>query len=146
MEGHELRPSQSVPIGGKGKGKALASSEPQSPMEKSASPLSLGALLSDRPLFEEPLLNDPNEEVISSLGSVYGKEVTKKVLDLLRDSTPFQMAGLVSNLPYLCLSFLLFVLDIAITADEHFWHVHGEVLRRIAAPAKSFGSFEGGSP
>ena len=28
-------------------------------------------------------------EVISLLGSMYGKEVTKKVQDLLRDSNPF---------------------------------------------------------
>ena len=72
-----------------------------SPVENPTSPPSLEALLLDRPLFEEPLLNDPNEEVISSLGSVYEKEVTKKVLDLLRDSTPFQMVASVSNLPYL---------------------------------------------
>ena len=70
-------------------------------MEKPASFPSLKALLLNRPLFEEPLLNDPNEDVISSLGSVYEKEVTKKVLDLLKDSTPFQLATSISNLPYL---------------------------------------------
>ena len=59
------------------------------------------ALLLNRPLFEEPLLNDPNKDVISSLGSMYEKEVTKKVLDLLKDSTPFQLATSISNLPYL---------------------------------------------
>ena len=68
------------------------------------------------------------------------------MLDLLRDSTPFQMAALVSNLPYLCLSFLLFELDIVIVVDEHFWRVHSEVLRHMTTPAKLFGSFEGGSP
>ena len=79
--------------------KAVASSEPQSPVEKPTSPSSLKALLLDRSLFEEPLLNDLDEEVISSLGFVYGKEVIKKVLNLLRDSIPFQMAASVSNLP-----------------------------------------------
>ena len=32
---------------------------------------------------------------------MYEKEATKKVLDLLRDSTPFQMVVSISNLPYL---------------------------------------------
>ena len=105
-------------------------------MENLASPPSIEALLSDRPLFEEPLLNDSDKKVISSLGSMYEKEVTKKVLDLLWDSTPFQMAASVSNLPYLCLLFLLFVLDITIDKDEHFWHMHGEVLRCTIALAK----------
>ena len=50
----------------------------------------------DSSLFKEPLIKDPDEEVISLLGSIYGKEVTKKVQDLLRDSTPFQMAASVS--------------------------------------------------
>ena len=71
-------------------------------MEKPTSPPSIEALISDLSLFEEPLLKDLNEEVISSLGSVYGKEVTKKVEDLLRDSTPFQMVASVSILLYLC--------------------------------------------
>ena len=84
--------------------------------------------MSDLPLFEESLLNDPNEELISSLRSMYGKEVAKKVQDLLRDSTPFQMETLVSILLYFCWSFLFFVLDTTTAADEHFWCLYGEVL------------------
>ena len=57
--------------------------------------------MSDLSLFEELLLKDPNEDVITSLGSVYEKEVTK-VQDFLRDSTPFQMAASVSILLYRC--------------------------------------------
>ena len=71
------------------KGKAVVFSELRSSVGKPASPPSLEALMVDQSLFEEPLLNDSNEEAISSLGSVYRKEVTKKVQDLLRDSTPF---------------------------------------------------------
>ena len=115
-----MRSPRSVPTGRKGKGKTVASSEPQSPVEKPTSPSSLEALSSDRSLFEEPLLNNLDKEAISSLGSVYRKEVTKKVLDLFKDSTPFQMAASVSNLPYLRLSFLFFVLDIAIVTNEPF--------------------------
>ena len=48
--------------------------------------------------LEEAPLKDLEEEVITALGSVYGDIVIKKVLDLLRDSTPFQMA--VTVLPY----------------------------------------------
>ena len=69
--------------------------------------------MSNSSLFEEPLLKDPDEEVISSLGFVYGKEVTKKVQYLLRDSTPFQMAASVSIFLYFRWSFLLFALDTA---------------------------------
>ena len=54
--------------------------------------------MSNSTLFEEPLVKDPEEEVVTALRSVYGDAVTKKVLDLLRDSTPFQMA--VAVLPY----------------------------------------------
>ena len=43
-------------------------------------------------MFEEPLSKDHEEEVTTTLGSVYKAQVIKKVLDLLRDSTPFQVA------------------------------------------------------
>ena len=56
------------------------------------------------------------------------------------------MAVSVNNLPCLCLSYLPFVLDIATTIDEHFWHMHGEVLRCMEIPTKSSGSFEEESP
>ena len=64
-------------------------------------------------LFEEPLLKDLDKEVIPSLGFVFKKEVTKKVQDLLRDSTPFQMAVALSILLYLCWSFTFSVIDTA---------------------------------
>ena len=61
-------------------------------------------------VFEEPLLKDPEEEVIVELASVYGQAVTRKVQDLLRDSTPFQMATLVILcLSFLCVSMFMFV-------------------------------------
>ena len=68
----------------KGKGKAVASFELLLTVEIVVSPPSLEALMMDSSLFEEPLLKDPDEEVIFSLSSIYSKEVTKKV-----DSTPF---------------------------------------------------------
>ena len=128
MESGESRPPRGVPTCAKGKGKAVASSEPSPFVEKPTSPPSLEALMSDLLLFKEPLLKDSDSEVISSLGSMYGKEVTKKVQDLLRDSTPFQMAVAVSILLYLCWSFSFFVLDTATATDEHFWLLYGEVL------------------
>ena len=57
-------------------------------MEKATPHSSLEALLADLTMFEESLLKDPEEDIISGLVSVYGKEVTKKVHDLLKDSTP----------------------------------------------------------
>ena len=113
-------PHQGVPTGAKGKGKAVASSEPPPSVEKPASPPSLEVLMLDLSLFEEPLQKDPDKEVISSLGFVYKKEVTKKVHDLLRDSTPFQMAASVSILLYLCWSFLFSILNTVTVVDEHF--------------------------
>ena len=38
-----------------------------------------GALMSDLSLFEEPPLEDPNKEVVSSLGAMYGLEAIKGV-------------------------------------------------------------------
>ena len=56
------------------------------------SPSSLEGLMVDSTLFEELLIKDPEEEAIDGLASMYWQAVTKKVYDLLRDSTPFQMA------------------------------------------------------
>ena len=64
---------QGVLNGAKGKGKVLASLEPPQFMKKPVSPLSLEVLMLVLSLFEEPLLNDPDEVVISLLGSVYGE-------------------------------------------------------------------------
>ena len=128
MEGHELRPPRVVLTGAKGKGKAATSSELPSTVEKSTSLPSLKALMTDPSLFEESLLKDPDEEVISFLGFMYGKEVTKNVQDPLRDFAPFQMAASVSIYIYFCWSFQIFVLDTTTVVDELFWHLHGEIL------------------
>ena len=61
-------------------------------------------LMVDLSLFEESLLKDPKEEVVSALGSEYKEAVVKNVLDLLKGSTPFQMAT--SVLPFPCLLFI----------------------------------------
>ena len=53
----------------------------------------------DSLLFEELLLKNPNKEVIS-FGAMYEKEVTKRVQELLKDSSPFQMAASISILFY----------------------------------------------
>ena len=119
----------------------MASLEPQPPVEKLASPFSLEALIADQSLIEEPLMSDPNEEAITSFGFVYGKVVTKKVQDLLRDSTPFQMAALVSIHSYLCCSFPIFVFDIAIVVDEHIWRLYNAVLQHTTTPTKPSISF-----
>ena len=103
-----------MPIVGKGKGKATTSPELPPPVEEGGYPPSLEALMADLTMFEELLLKDPEEEVISGLVSVYGKVVTKKVQDLLRDSTPFQMAATVILCLYFMfsfMSFLFFVVD-----------------------------------
>ena len=58
--------------------------------------------MSDLLLFKELPLEGPNEEVVSSLGVVYGAEAIKGVHDLLKDATPFKMASSisVSLIPY----------------------------------------------
>ena len=89
-------PLHGVTGGVKGKGKEVASSGAPSPMEKSTSPPSLEALMLDTLLFEESLLKDPNEEVISALGVVYGEEALKGVQELLKDATPFRMTNSIS--------------------------------------------------
>ena len=67
-------------------------------------------------MFEKPLLKDPKKEVIFGLVFVYEKVVTKKVHDLLRDSTPFQMAILV----ILCLYFLFsFKSPLVVVVDNY---------------------------
>ena len=97
----------------------------------------------DSSLFEELLLKDPDDEVISWLGFVYGKEVTKKVQDLLRDSTPFQMTTSVSLCLYFMFSSFFFLLK-TIILDEHFRHLHGEILQRLTTPAQLPISHKGG--
>ena len=90
-EGHDIRPPRDPAVSGKGKGKAALGPTPALPeVDISSSPLSsMEALMANPTLFKEPLLKDPEEEVTTTLGLVYGTLVIKKVLDLLRDSTPF---------------------------------------------------------
>ena len=59
-----------MPIVSKGKGKATTSPELPPPVEEAVSPPSLEALMADLTMFEEPLLKDPEEEVISGVVSV----------------------------------------------------------------------------
>ena len=54
------------------------------------------SLMADPHLFEEPLLKDPEEEAVFDLAAEFGALMIKKALDLLRDSTPFQMATTIS--------------------------------------------------
>ena len=66
--------------------------------------------MADLTLFEESMLKDPKKEVMVRLAFVYGQAVTKKVQDLLRDSTPFQMAvSVILCLFFLCASMFMFV-------------------------------------
>ena len=57
----------------------------------------------DLSLFEEQLLKDSNEEVLTSLGEVYNKEALKGVQELMKDTTTFKMAASVSTFPIRCL-------------------------------------------
>ena len=44
-------------------------------------------------LFEEPLLQDPDKEVIFDLASEFGASMIKSVLDLLRGLNPLPNGG-----------------------------------------------------
>ena len=59
-------------------------------------PPSIEALMSDLSMFEEPPLENPDEEMVSSLGVVYEVEAIKGVLELLKDATPFKMVASIS--------------------------------------------------
>ena len=63
--------------------------------------------MSDLSLFEELLLEDSNEEVIFTLGAVYGHEAFKRVQELLKDAIPFKIATSVSIFFHLVLLFTL---------------------------------------
>ena len=86
-------------------------------------------------LFEEPLLKDLEEEVTTALGSVYGVPLIKKVLDLLRNSTPFHVVVAVTPYPCICSLFSHFpsLLLMDFHAYERIWGLHGQVLRRPTA-------------
>ena len=67
MEGREACPPRVVATVGEGKGKATVSFELSPFVEEATSSPSLKALMADLTMFEEPLLKDPNEEVIFGL-------------------------------------------------------------------------------
>ena len=55
--------------------------------------------MADPTLFKEPHLKNPKEEVMTIVGLVYKAPLIKKILDLLRDSTPFQVVVVVTLCP-----------------------------------------------
>ena len=111
-EGHAARLplTQLVSSKGKGKGKAALGSAPALLEVDPPSPPSMEALMADPYLFKEPLLQDPDKEVVFDLAAEFEAPVIKKILDLLRESTPFQMAvavTLYSRSRFLFLDFFL---------------------------------------
>ena len=107
-EGCETRLGRGDAAASKGKIKDVVSSNVVSSGntlsgEKPTSPPSLEALMSNLSLFDEPLLKDPDEEVLTLLGEVYSKEAIKGVQELLKDATPFKMAASLSTFPICCL-------------------------------------------
>ena len=98
-EGHEIRPLHALAVSGKGKGKAALGLTPTLPKGDIPSHLYMEGLMANPTLFKEPLLKDPEEEVTIALDLVYGAPVIKKVLDLLRDSTHFQVVFVVTPCP-----------------------------------------------
>ena len=95
-EGHTARHPRTQPVSGKGKGKAMLGSAPDLPEVDPPSPPSIEAMMADFHPFEEPLLQDPDKEVVSDLATEFGAPAIKKVLDLLWESNPFQMAAVVT--------------------------------------------------
>ena len=91
--GAETRPQRSVAVGLNGKKKVGERFMPSITFENPTSPLPLEVLLFDPSLFEELLLEGPDEEVISSLGAVYDGEAVKGVQKLLKDIIPFLQDG-----------------------------------------------------
>ena len=79
------RPPRTLPMSDKGKGKSTAGFAFSLPEVVPPSAPSMEALMTDQHLFEEPLLKDLKEEVVSDLASEFGALVIKKVIDLLRD-------------------------------------------------------------
>ena len=73
------------------------------------SPPSMESLMENSHLFGEPLLQDPDKEVVSNLVTEFGAPMIKKVLDLLRESTPFKMAIAVTLYSWSRLLFLDFL-------------------------------------
>ena len=98
VEGRGDQSQWSEAVGSKGKGKDGVCLGP--PSEKPTSPPSLEALMFDPPLFEEFPLEVPNKGAFSSLEEVYGGEVVKEARELLKDTTPFKMATIVSVGPF----------------------------------------------
>ena len=93
------------------------------------------ALIADSHLFEEPLLRDPDKEVVSDLATDFGAPVIKKVLDLLRESTLFQMEVMVTLysksqflFPGFFFLFLFLILNGTCYVDEPVRELYGQVL------------------
>ena len=101
-EGHAARPLSTWPMFGKGKGKAVLGFAPALPEVDSPSPHYMESLMPNSHLFEESLLQDLDKEVVSDLASEFGAPMIKKVLDLLRESTPFQMVVAVTFYLWSC--------------------------------------------
>ena len=83
-------------MSGKGKGKGTLGFAPTIPEVDPPSPHSMEALRADSLMFEEPLIQDLNKEVVFNLALEFKALVIKKVLDLLSESTPFQMAAVIT--------------------------------------------------
>ena len=83
-----MRLDLSVPNQYRAKGKVSLSSTPAFLEVYPPSPPSMEALMADQHLFEEPLFQDPDKELVSDLAAEFGAPVIKKVLNLLLESTP----------------------------------------------------------
>ena len=81
-EGHLPIPSQ---CWAKAKGKPCWGLYLPSPKWTLPSPPSMEASIANSHMFEEPLLRDPDKEVVSDLAAEFKAPVIKKVLDLQRE-------------------------------------------------------------
>ena len=149
-EGCETRLAQGDATTSKGKGKVMMSSGNTLSREKTDVPPSLEALMSNLSLFDEPLLKDLDEEVLTLLSEVHGKEAIKGVQKFMKDAIPFNMMTFVSTFPICCLlsmdiPFICYMLYFVILTNEHVQHLYGEVQRHMTTPAKPPVSSKGGS-
>ena len=138
-EGHVAQPPHTQTVSGKGKGKATPRSTPTLPKVDPPSPPSMEALMADSHLFEEPLLQNPDKEMVSDLAAEFEAPMIKKVLYLLWESTPFQMAAAVTLYSWSRLLFLeflfvslvvvvFFFLNGTCDTDEHVRGLYSQVL------------------
>ena len=104
-EGLETRPPHALAMSSKVKGMAALEPTADLPEVDTPSPRFMEALMANPTMFKDPLLKDFEKEVTTALGLVYVALVIKKVLDFLRDSTPFHVVVAVTPCPYICSSF-----------------------------------------